>query len=308
MPLIIEYTIPDDARDLLQQKLVDISNNGLNLPFIPETGDTTNQMNNELMGLALARIIVSSMPPEFLEKMKSLKQNAEPYGIWLKNLPQDPFIPPTPSQSSKAPPREKNTFVSEYLLRGMATILSQSLFEEDPRHYSIAFNQVIEGERFGNNIDPGLRWHKDGARTQQYSGNNRDLEPAAKFSLLYCLRGNPTAKTFFAHQDSGIKAFSDVDPERDASKSQIVSLSSGEMVVFNNYELLHGRARATVDPSNRRWVEGSIMYGARSGTYPKEEDCFIATAASILENKALAEQIQQASKLADSLKKPTNKR
>jgi len=298
MPLIIEYKIPDAARDALQKKLLAIGEAG----FVEPVHDSEHQkypgqiysyaMNNELLGRALAKIIIDTLPPTFMKKMQSMKQGGKAYGVLLRNLPRDPIIPEAPAEGTKSLPKEKTTYISEMLLRGMASVIGG--MQPEPLHYNIDYEHVVEAKKSGD-ISPGQHWHKDGASAPKRTdgelspANNRALSTSTAYNLLYCLRSNPEARTYFTHQDNGIQAFTPIW-QKHMKGVQSFSLGVGDLIIFNNRELLHGRGGSKIDPDNRRWVEAAQMRHPKASKYNNTDEAaglFIDTAASIIQNPDL---------------------
>lgn len=245
-PLIIEFTLPDAARDAFHADLKRISDNN-DFKVYTDKNVTHDLMNNTHVGALLEDIARRHLPEDMRRAICALADKACEPVIVMRNLPLDEIIPATPKKSSD--PIQKG-IVSELALRAISALAAPPS-PVDPQH-SYSYSNVV-----GTKEDDAHLWHVDGmGYYPDQTVYESVLATPSHYDMLLCQRGVSNAPTCFAWTDmKRIKTQARPDMEG----AQTVTLSEGDMVLFNNRRVMHGRDITRIkskDEIDDRWMLG----------------------------------------------------
>jgi len=161
--------------------------------------------------LALARLrkAFAVLPSGMLAQISAFGRHAHsPGALYLRNLPTDPQIPPTPTDGEPSP--KKRTFISESVLLGLTDMIgAPTAYETEKRGHLVhdvvpvasgATSQTNQGSKVFLTFHNDLVFDESG----QYDVANPD------FIILVCVRQDPSksATTFYADARSLLETLS----------------------------------------------------------------------------------------------------
>jgi L-asparagine oxygenase len=179
----MEAVLSDDTRDILKNILIE-------MPAPLENVDLT---------LARLRQAFSVLPAELLSRIASFGRHvSSPGALYLRNLPVDPRLPPTPVDGAQSP--LKDTFISESVLLGLTEIIGTPVAFRTEKSGSLIHDvvPVASGATTQTNQSSKvfLTFHNDLVfdESTRYDWANPD------FIILICIRQDPgrIAKTYYA--------------------------------------------------------------------------------------------------------------
>jgi hypothetical protein len=255
-PQVIEMRLPDVNHRALLYDLSHIAAAGLHGQATSE--GVPPEMNTEAVSVFLGEVVKKHLPDDIrcaLAQIEEPQEGKPPYILRISNLPLS-------SELGIAP-----HYVSEYVLRGMAALIAQD--HEKP---------VRMGQRYGlvngcisyivaNNS--AQSYHRDmlhpkDAKARPYP----NVE--ARWLCLLCEEGKTGMDTFFvdAHNEKFNYGQATLPADTD-SGALAVTLKRGDLVIWDNNRLLHGRCDTPEKETNQvppRWINRATVI-PRAQTY-----------------------------------------
>ena len=224
--------------------------------------------------------------PDIVNALKDLANGKGAPIIRIRNTAIDPFIWDHPIEKiDRNPP----SYITEFNLKAWASLLES--LKDTPESYN--HHRYDTGKSRGKDF-----MHVDFGST--YTADNGSVSVLSKdrcdFSLLQCLQGASDVETAFGDLQK-VPLLS--TPKRDNPNLSFVKSERGDLILFDNRRVVHGRFDQEQTTQKRRIV-GVFMKKPERAIYGTHEGgiSLLCDLESVLSNSSLSQQIKRAAELA----------
>lgn len=244
-PLTIEFRLTDEQRDAMYASFKRISDE-CNIKPYQKNNATSPVMNQGDVNMMTGEYMWHHLPEEIKTALASIDRQDQPPVIIIRNLPFDKDLPATPKTYTEK--FDKGGIVSELVCRGIAALTTPPDYDS-PQH-SFDFRNVV-----GTSEDDAHLFHIHGLGIDdQHNLIRAAHETRMIHDMIFCQRGIKNIPTCFGWHDEKLigKAAHGNLPGIES-----VTLQEGDLVIFNNRRVMHGRDATHIKPgdkTNDRWL------------------------------------------------------